>query len=77
MKKNRVISNDAAGETLTMLVSGEENSGACQLYEVGLPPRPSPPLPAFPRSLQSIASSCAAFVTKLTGFEKSWQVYFT
>ena len=44
MKKNRVISNDATGETLTMLVSEEENSGACQLYKVCLPPRPSPPL---------------------------------
>jgi hypothetical protein len=33
MKKKRVISNDATGETLTMLVSEEENSGACQLYE--------------------------------------------
>jgi len=45
MKKNRVISNNATGETLTMLVSEEENSGACQLYEVCLPPRhPRPPL---------------------------------
>ncbi len=44
MKKNRVISKDATGETLTMLVSEEGNSGACQLYEVCLPPRPSPPL---------------------------------
>src|SRR5258708_10016913 len=45
MKKNRVIRNNATGETLTMLVSEEENSGACQLYEVCLPPRrPSPPL---------------------------------
>jgi hypothetical protein len=45
MKKNRVLSNNATGETLTMLVSEEENSGACQLYEVCLPPhRPSPPL---------------------------------
>ncbi len=45
MKKNRVIRSNATGETLTMLVSEEENSGACQLYEVCLPPRrPSPPL---------------------------------
>jgi quercetin dioxygenase-like cupin family protein len=41
---NQIISNDATGKTLTMLVSEEENSGACQLYEVGQPPRPSPPL---------------------------------
>jgi quercetin dioxygenase-like cupin family protein len=183
LKKNRVISNNARGETLTMLVSEEENSGACQLYEVCLPPRrPSPPLhyhvdfietftlkqgqldiyvdrdqkhllllpgdsatahirqphrfandhdepviftiktepaggvvkafqlaygiandggaakdglpknpvarlvfvkttqgylPAFPRTLQRIAFSCAALVAKLTGLEKRWQVYFT
>lgn len=45
MKKNQVIRNNATGETLTMLVSDEDNSGACQLYEVFLPPRrPSPPL---------------------------------
>ena len=45
MKKNRVISNDATGETLTLLVGQEENSGACQLFEVCLPPyRPCPPL---------------------------------
>lgn len=45
MKKNQVIKNNATGETLTMLVSDEENGGACQLYEVRLPPhRPSPPL---------------------------------
>jgi len=45
MKKNRVIGDNATGETLTPLVGEEENSGACQLYEVCLPPhRPSPPL---------------------------------
>jgi quercetin dioxygenase-like cupin family protein len=45
MKKNQIIRNNSAGETFTMLVSDEENSGACQLYEVFLPPRrPSPPL---------------------------------
>jgi hypothetical protein len=45
MKKNQTIRNNATGETLTMLVSGEEDHGACQLYEVFLPPhRPSPPL---------------------------------
>lgn len=45
MKKNQVIRNNATGETLTMLVSEDENGGACQLYEVRLPPhRPSPPL---------------------------------
>jgi quercetin dioxygenase-like cupin family protein len=45
MKKNQIIRNNATGETLTMLVSDEENGGSCQLYEVGLPPhRPSPPL---------------------------------
>lgn len=45
MKKNQVIRNNATGETLTMLTSDEDNGGACQLYEVFLPPRrPSPPL---------------------------------
>ena len=45
MKKNQIIRKNSTGETLTMLVSDEENGGACQLYEVRLPPhRPSPPL---------------------------------
>ncbi len=45
MKKNQSIRNNATGETLTMLVSEEENGGACQVYEVRLPPRrPGPPL---------------------------------
>jgi hypothetical protein len=45
MKKDQVIKNDATGETLTVLVSEQENGGACQLYEVRLPPhRPGPPL---------------------------------
>ena len=45
MEKNQIIKNNATGETLTMLVSDEDNGGACQLYEVFLPPhRPSPPL---------------------------------
>jgi len=33
-------------------------------------------LPAFPRTVQRIAFSCAALVAKLTGLEKKWQVYF-
>jgi hypothetical protein len=41
MKKNQIIRNNATGETLTMLVSDEENGGACQLYEARLPHRPS------------------------------------
>jgi mannose-6-phosphate isomerase-like protein (cupin superfamily) len=45
MKKNQSIRNNLTGETLTMLVSEEENGGMCQRYEVCLPPRrPSPPL---------------------------------
>ena len=45
MKKNQIIRNKTTGETLTMLVSDEENGGTCQLYEVHLPPhRPGPPL---------------------------------
>lgn len=45
MQKNQTIRNNATGETLTMLVSEDENGGTCQLYEVHLPPnRPSPPL---------------------------------
>jgi hypothetical protein len=38
MKKGQVIRNDATGEMLTMLVSDEDNGGACQLHEVRLPP---------------------------------------
>ncbi len=45
MKKNQSIRNNATGETLAMLVSEEENGGACRLYEVRLPPhRPGSPL---------------------------------
>jgi quercetin dioxygenase-like cupin family protein len=44
MKKNQIIRNNATGERLTMLVSDEDNSGACQLYEVRPPRRPGPPL---------------------------------
>lgn len=45
MKKNQTIGNKQTGETLTMLVSDEDNAGALQLYRVHLPPhRPSPPL---------------------------------
>ncbi len=40
-----MIGNRGTGETLTMLVSEEENGGAVQLYRVLLPAhRPSPPL---------------------------------
>jgi mannose-6-phosphate isomerase-like protein (cupin superfamily) len=45
MRAGESIRNNRNGETLTMLVSDQENGGACQLYEVRLPPRrPSPPL---------------------------------
>jgi quercetin dioxygenase-like cupin family protein len=45
MKKNRVIGDNATGETLNLPVGEEENSGAGQLFEVCLPPyRPFPPL---------------------------------
>ena len=45
MQADRTIANRSTGETLTMLVSEEENNGARQLYQVLLPPnRPSPPL---------------------------------
>ncbi|MFY9529038.1 MAG: cupin domain-containing protein [Candidatus Acidiferrales bacterium] len=44
MKAGETISNKQTGETLTMLVSEEENDGSRQLYQVRLPPRrPSPP----------------------------------
>jgi hypothetical protein len=43
MRKDQVIKNDATGETLTMLVSEQENGGACQLYEVRLPPHQQTP----------------------------------
>jgi mannose-6-phosphate isomerase-like protein (cupin superfamily) len=45
MKKDQTIGNRQTGETLTMLISEEENGGALQFYRVHLPPhRPSPPL---------------------------------
>lgn len=45
MKPGISIRNNNTGETLTMLVSEEENGGKRQLYRVRLPPgRPSPPL---------------------------------
>ena len=45
MKKNTVIGNRHTGETLTLLVSEEDNAGALQIYRVFLPiHRPSPPL---------------------------------
>jgi mannose-6-phosphate isomerase-like protein (cupin superfamily) len=44
MKAGETIGNKRTGETLTMLVSEEENGGARQLYQVHLPARrPSPP----------------------------------
>lgn len=43
MKADDTVSN--TGETLTMLVSEEDNGGVRQLYQVRLPPRRrSPPL---------------------------------
>jgi mannose-6-phosphate isomerase-like protein (cupin superfamily) len=45
MKKGQTVGNKATGEALTMLISEDENGGACQLYEVRLPPHwPSPPM---------------------------------
>lgn len=45
MRKGRTIRNDQTGESLTMLVSEDENDGALQLYRVHLPAyRPGPPL---------------------------------
>ncbi|HEY1647301.1 MAG TPA: cupin domain-containing protein [Terracidiphilus sp.] len=45
MKKGQSVGNRHTGETLTMLVSEEDNDGTLQLYRVHLPPhRPSPPL---------------------------------
>jgi mannose-6-phosphate isomerase-like protein (cupin superfamily) len=45
MKKDRTIRNRQTGETLTMLVSEEDNGGTLQIYRVYLPPhRPNPPL---------------------------------
>jgi mannose-6-phosphate isomerase-like protein (cupin superfamily) len=45
VRVGETIRNKQTGETLTMLVSQEENGGARQLYQVRLPPRrPSPPL---------------------------------
>jgi mannose-6-phosphate isomerase-like protein (cupin superfamily) len=45
MKTGQTIGNHQTGETLTMLISEEENGRVQQLYRVELPPhRPSPPL---------------------------------
>jgi mannose-6-phosphate isomerase-like protein (cupin superfamily) len=45
MKTGETIRNKQTGETLTMLVSEEENGGVRQLHQVHLPPRrPTPPL---------------------------------
>jgi hypothetical protein len=44
MKASRTIRNNNTGETLTMLVSEQENGGALQLYQVRLPPRRAGPL---------------------------------
>jgi hypothetical protein len=45
MKAGQTIRNRRTGETLTMLVSEEDNGGARQLYRVYLPThRPSPRL---------------------------------
>jgi mannose-6-phosphate isomerase-like protein (cupin superfamily) len=45
VKKNTVIENRETGETLTMLISEEDNAGGMQLYRVHLPAhRPTPPL---------------------------------
>jgi mannose-6-phosphate isomerase-like protein (cupin superfamily) len=45
MKKGQTVGNRQTGETLTMLVSEEDNDGTLQLYRVHLPPhRPSPAL---------------------------------
>jgi hypothetical protein len=45
MKSCQTIRKNATGETLTMLVSEEDNDGEYQLYEVQLPSRQSgPPL---------------------------------
>jgi mannose-6-phosphate isomerase-like protein (cupin superfamily) len=45
MRANQTIGNRITGETLTMLVSEEDNDGTLQIYRVVLPPyRAGPPL---------------------------------
>lgn len=45
MKPHQTISNKQTGETLTLLVSEQDNGGTSNKYEILLPPhRPSPPL---------------------------------
>jgi mannose-6-phosphate isomerase-like protein (cupin superfamily) len=44
MKKGHTIGNQQTGESLTMLVSEEDNDGAFQLYRVLLPPHRASPL---------------------------------
>lgn len=61
MRAGESIRNNRTGETLTMLVSEEENGGARQLYEVHVPAgRPSPPLHrhlAFTETFQVVKGS--------------------
>jgi mannose-6-phosphate isomerase-like protein (cupin superfamily) len=45
MKPYQTISNKQTGETLTLLISEEDNGGVCNKYEIFLPAhRPSPPM---------------------------------
>jgi mannose-6-phosphate isomerase-like protein (cupin superfamily) len=66
MKKNQSIRNEKTGETLTMLISEEDNGGTRQLYRVCLPRhRPSPPLHyhlAFSETFTVIEGSLAMYL---------------
>jgi len=65
MRSGQTIRNTLTGETLTMIVSEDENGGAMQLYRVYLPPhRPSPPLHFH-----------LAFTEKFTAMEGSLDMY--
>src|SRR6266567_2472299 len=58
MRAGETVGNNKTGETLTMLISEEENGGTRQLNRVHIPPRrPSPPLhyhTAFTETFQVI-----------------------
>jgi hypothetical protein len=76
MTKNQILRNKATGETLTMLVSEEENGGACQLYEVLLPPhRPGPPLHYHVDFIEARTWDPAGLVSRNERFEVSYQCH--
>jgi hypothetical protein len=66
MQAGTTIVNKNTGESLTMIVSEEDNDGARQPYEVHLPPR---------RLLQETAFGVAATVARVAGIEEKLRKY--